>query len=86
MGWIWGVAVVVAALALALAARRLFAGRRARSGNVLSMKKQRGKTTRCSHCGRKTDKVAFYADPGGKVVGLCRECRTKAAKNGFLPI
>jgi len=50
------------------------------------MKKQRGKTTRCSHCGRKTDKVAFYADPGGKVVGLCRECKTKAAKNGFLPI
>lgn len=86
MGWIWGLSIVAAALALALAARMLLVRRRRRGGNVLSIKKRRGKTTRCSHCGRKTDKVVFYADPGGKVVGLCRECKTKAAKNGFLPI
>jgi hypothetical protein len=60
--------------------------RRHRSAKVARLVDYRKSPQRCSQCKRRADKVVFYADPGGKVVGLCSKCRRKAEQNGYLPI
>lgn len=34
----------------------------------------------CSFCRKKAGRLVFYADPSGKVVGVCRQCKPLAEK------
>lgn len=63
----------------------------ARSSNVISMDshrkaKQNPGEQICSSCKKKNGKLIFYAQDNGTVVGLCKECQSKAKKRDMLPL
>lgn len=62
-----------------------------RSSNVISMDshrkaKQASGEQLCSSCKKKNGKLIFYAQDNGTVVGLCKECQSKAKKRDMLPL
>lgn len=64
---------------------------KARTSNVISMEshrkaKQISGVQPCSSCKKKNGKLIFYAQDDGTVVGLCKECQTKAKKRDMLPL
>jgi hypothetical protein len=40
----------------------------------------------CSSCKKKNGKLIFYAQDNGTVVGLCKDCQSKAKKRDMLPL
>ena len=61
------------------------------SGNVISMDKHRKTKTisgdqPCSSCKKKNGKLIFYAQENGTIVGLCKNCKSKAIKQDMLPL
>lgn len=59
--------------------------------NVISMEghrkaKQSSGGQLCSSCKKKNGKLTFYAQDNGTVVGLCKECQSKAKKRDMLPL
>lgn len=61
------------------------------AGNVISMEghrkaKQSSGEQLCSSCKKKNGKLIFYAQDNGTVVGLCKDCKTKAQKKDMLPL
>jgi hypothetical protein len=59
--------------------------------NVISMDshrkaKQNPGEQPCSSCKKKNGKLIFYAQDNGTVVGLCKDCQTKAKKRDMLPL
>lgn len=58
--------------------------------NVISMDRHRKAKQSpgeqlCSSC-KKNSKLTFYAQDNGTVVGLCKECQSKAKKRDMLPL
>lgn len=58
---------------------------RTTSSNVISMDshrkaKQSPGEQPCSSCKKKNGKLIFYAQDNGTVVGLCKDCQSKAKK------
>lgn len=67
------------------------ADQRTSKSNVISMDRHRNTKKisgeqPCSSCKKKNGKLIFYAQDNGTVVGLCKDCRTKAKKQDMLPI
>ncbi|MDQ0192753.1 hypothetical protein J2T20_001102 [Paenibacillus wynnii] len=67
------------------------ADQRVSKNNVISMDRHRNTKRKsgeqpCSSCKKKNGKLIFYAQDNGTVVGLCKDCRTKAKKQDMLPI
>lgn len=61
------------------------------NGNVISMDKHRKTKTisgeqPCSSCKKKNGKLIFYAQENGTIVGLCKDCKSKAIKQDMLPL
>lgn len=48
-------------------------------------KKQNQKMQKCTYC-KKMDKLIFYASEEGTVVGVCKECKSKAIARDMLPL
>jgi hypothetical protein len=40
----------------------------------------------CSSCRKKTNRLSFYADENGGVIGLCKDCKKKADQRGLIPL
>lgn len=64
---------------------------RTTKSNVISMDshrkaKQSPGEQPCSSCKKKNGKLIFYAQDNGTVVGLCKECQSKAKKRDMLPL
>ncbi|WP_339320176.1 hypothetical protein [Paenibacillus sp. FSL R10-2734] len=64
---------------------------RTTSSNVISMDshrkaKQSSGEQPCSACKKKNGKLIFYAQDNGTVVGLCKDCQSKAKKRDMLPL
>lgn len=64
---------------------------RTTSSNVISMDshrkaKQSPGEQPCSSCKKKNGKLIFYAQDNGTVVGLCKDCQSKAKKRDMLPL
>ncbi|WP_166239236.1 hypothetical protein [Paenibacillus turpanensis] len=52
-----------------------------RAGNI----KGKAKSSQpCSYCRKKSNKLAFYSDEAGAVIGLCKDCRSKADRRGLM--
>ncbi|MHA6529284.1 hypothetical protein [Paenibacillus sp. BAC0078] len=61
------------------------------TSNVISMDrhrkaKQSSADQLCSSCKKKNGKLIFYAQDNGTVVGLCKDCQSKAKKRDMLPL
>lgn len=59
--------------------------------NVISMDghrkaKQNSGEQLCTSCKKKNGKLIFFAQDNGTVVGLCKECQSKAKKRDMLPL
>lgn len=87
------VLVVVAAVYLGYRGRQSkpAAPKTATASNVISMDKHRqarksSGEQQCSSCKKKNGKLVFYAQDDGSVVGLCRDCKSKAKKRDMLPL
>jgi hypothetical protein len=76
----------LAGIGIGLLIIAFFKVRHRRNAKVTRLADYRKSSQRCSQCRSRTRKVVFYADPSGKVVGLCPECRRKSEHNGYLPI
>ncbi|WP_199624213.1 hypothetical protein [Paenibacillus alkalitolerans] len=50
----------------------------------LNKKQKTAKGQVCSFCRNKTDRLAFYSDEQGKVLGLCNSCKLLAENRGLL--
>lgn len=82
--WIYGGLAAIAAAGILYALwRRKGGGRR---GKVTSLSSYRKLTQKCSYCKKKADKLVFYSNPDGQVVGLCKACKPKAERQNMLPI
>ncbi|WP_028544199.1 hypothetical protein [Paenibacillus taiwanensis] len=79
--------VIVIALTVYVVLRR-FKSRKA-NHNIVSMNRykamQQG-SQKCSYCKQKSNKLIFYADHNGSVVGACRQCQPIAERKDMLPI
>ncbi|MDO3411357.1 hypothetical protein QWJ34_16445 [Saccharibacillus sp. CPCC 101409] len=40
----------------------------------------------CSSCQKKTDKLGFYMNDYGRLVGVCKECRKSAKNRDLMPL
>lgn len=87
------VLLVVAGLFLLTRSRRDQKGntRPVTASNVISMDghrkaRQSSGEQICSSCRKKNGKLIFYAQDNGSVVGLCRDCKSKARKKDMLPL
>jgi hypothetical protein len=61
--------------------------KRGKNSNVTSINRKRsilGSKQACSYCKRKVDKLSFYADRQGKVVGLCDVCKVQAERQALM--
>lgn len=82
--WIYGgMAAAVAAAGLTYVQIRKRGGRK---GKVTNLTAYRKLTQKCSYCKKKADKLIFYSNSEGQVVGLCKACKPKAERQNMLPI
>lgn len=54
---------------------------------VTSIKRKRsmlGSKQACSYCKRKVDRLSFYSDRQGKVIGLCDVCKVQAERQALM--
>jgi len=90
---LWVATVLI--LAAAAAAGAVYAARRRRlknisaAKNVIPFQAKRGKPRaaggrKCSLCGKKADRIAFYVDEQGRTIGVCGECRHIAERRDLL--
>ncbi|WP_409342412.1 hypothetical protein [Paenibacillus sp. MBLB4367] len=81
----WTYAMLAAALAagilLWLALRR-----KNRKSKVTNISAYRNLKQKCSYCKKKSEKLIFYSNAEGQVVGLCKACKPKAERQDMLPI
>ncbi|MFP4973944.1 hypothetical protein ACE6ED_00955 [Paenibacillus sp. CN-4] len=80
-----------AAAAAYFAVTRMNRSKPVRGSNVIALdahRKARSKSGGeqvCSHCHAK-GKLIFYAQDNGSVVGLCKNCRSKADERDMMPL
>jgi uncharacterized membrane protein len=51
-----------------------------------SYRKKPAGAQKCSYCKKKANKLTFYADPHGTVIGVCKQCRLKAEQKELMPL
>ncbi|MEI7024648.1 hypothetical protein [Paenibacillus sp. y28] len=82
-------AAVLAVVFLAVWFRRRIQNRQAATGKVVQLKARRkvsgqAGVNRCSFCKKKAKRLSFYANEGGRVIGVCDICKPQAERRALL--
>ncbi|WP_458632483.1 hypothetical protein [Paenibacillus sp. CMAA1364] len=84
MTYIWLlVAVLIIIMILVIRMLRI----KKKNHNVIKFQKKSNNPNlqRCSYC-KRMSKLTFYASDEGTIVGVCKECKSKADARDMLPI
>lgn len=58
----------------------------AKKAKTSELMRGKGASQKCSHCKQPSKKLAFYATPDGRVIGVCPSCKPAVERQGLLPI
>lgn len=82
MSWIVYIGILVLVMTFILYLRTKKNSEKIKQSKVVKLSSNRSKSKyqACTYCRKKFNRLSFYSDEQGKVIGLCDACKPRAEK------